>query len=413
MLMTDYDIKLKREDMVALLTEDGAMRDLVSDVVNQVLEAQMSEHLGAERYAHDKDRQGYRNGYRIRQLYSRVGTLTLRVPQTRDGSFSTEIFKRYQRSEQALLSALMEMYLQGVSTRKVTKITEELCGASFSKSTVSDLCVELDTRISAWKERRFDGKRYPFIIVDALVTDVRRDHAVRATGVLVAYGINETGYREVLGFIVADSETETGWQSLFKDLKSRGLTGVDLVVSDAHSGLINALKTQFQGAQWQRCQVHFIRNILGHSSRHCRGAIASQLSAVFTAADRGTARTLAKSIINEFGTKAAKAMDCLESGLEEALTVLNFPERYRKRLRTSNLAERVNEEIRRREKIIRVFPNERSAERLIGALLAERHDAWQEGVRYFDMTEYWDFKLESESAEDAQATANNVVAIAE
>ena len=166
--MTEYDIKLKREDMVALLTENNAMSTLVEEVINQVLQAEMTEHLNAERYAHEDGRTGYRNGTRVRQLYTRVGTLTLRVPQTRDGSFSTEIFKRYQRSEQALLSALMEMYLQGVSTRKVTKITEELCGVSFSKSTVSDLCVELDARIHAWKTRRFDNQRYPFMIVDAL-----------------------------------------------------------------------------------------------------------------------------------------------------------------------------------------------------------------------------------------------------
>jgi len=256
--MTDYDIKLKPEDLVGLLTENDAMAQLVEDVVNQVLEAQMTEHLGAERYTHAAERQGYRNGHRIRHLYTRVGTLTLRVPQTRSGSLDTELFKRYQRSEQALLTTLMEMYLQGVSTRKVTKITEELCGASFSKSTVSDLCGELDKRIAAWKNRRFDGKKYPFLIVD-----VRRDHAIRSTGVLIAYGIHEKGHREVLGFTVADSETEAGWTELFRNLKERGLTGIDCVVSDAHAGLVSALKNQFQGAQWQRCPVHFIRNILG------------------------------------------------------------------------------------------------------------------------------------------------------
>lgn len=409
--MTEYDIKLKQEDLVALLTKDDSMSQLVTEVVNQVLEAQMTEHLGADRYSHDKGRKGYRNGYRPRKLYTRVGTLTLRVPQTRDGSFSTEIFRRYQRSEQALLSSLMEMYLQGVSTRKVSKITEELCGVSFSKSTVSEVCIELDARIKAWKTRRFDNQRYPFIIVDALVTDVRRDHAVRSTGVLVAYGVNDKGYREVLGFVVADSETEAGWLELFKDLRTRGLKGVDLVVSDAHTGLVNALKAQFQGASWQRCQAHFIRNILGHSPRHCRKEIASKLTPMFTAADMQTARALAKSIIAEFEKKASKAMECLERGLDSALTVLTFPEYYRKRLRTSNLAERVNEEIRRREKIIRVFPNEKSAERLVGALLAEMHDTWQESMRYFDMQEYWDFKQDAQSGEDTEAVVDNVVSI--
>jgi len=409
--MTEYDVKLKQDDLVALLTKGDVMEKLVSDVVNQVLEAQMTEHLGAERYARDGERQGYRNGHRIRQIYSRVGALTLRIPQTRDGSFSTDIFKRYQRSEQALLSSLMEMYLQGVSTRKVTKITEELCGASFSKSTVSDLCVELDARIAAWKGRRFDDKRYPFLIVDALVTDVRRDHEVRSTGILVAYGVNDQGFREVLGFVVADSETEAGWLELFKDLKSRGLKGVDLVVSDAHTGLVNAAKQQFQGAQWQRCQVHFTRNVLGHTPRHCRKEIAGKLALIFTATDKETARALAKTTIAAYESKAAKAMNCLEDGLENALTVLSLPEAYRKRLRTSNLAERVNEEIRRREKIIRVFPNEKSAERLIGAILAQIHDAWQEQVRYFDMTEYRDIKQEAELEKMSHPERNKVVSI--
>ncbi len=205
--MTDYDIKLKKDNLIALMSENNAMATLVESVLNQVLEAQMTDHLGAERYAHAEDRQGYRNGYRARTLYTRIGRLTLRVPQTRDGSFSTEIFKRYQRSEQAFVLGLMEMYVQGVSTRKVTHITEELCGVGFSKSTVSQLCVELDARLNAWRSRPLGDQRYPFLIVDALVVDVRRDHAIRSTGVLIVYGVNEKGVREPLDLLVADSES--------------------------------------------------------------------------------------------------------------------------------------------------------------------------------------------------------------
>ena len=192
------------------------------------------------------------------------------MPQTRDGSFSTEIFKRYQRSEKAFVLGLMEMYLQGVSTRKVTKITESLCGVSFSKSTVSQLCTELDVRLKAWRDRRLDHCRYPFLLADALVIDVRRDQAVRSTGALIVYGVNEAGQREPLDLLLADSETQASWETLFQRLKSRGLKGVDLMVSDNHAGLVTALKKHFQGAQWQPCQTHFLRNILGHCGRSHR-----------------------------------------------------------------------------------------------------------------------------------------------
>jgi len=392
--MDNYDIKLKPEDLVGLLTDSDAMKGLIEQVLNQVLEAQMTEHLGAERYAHAEDRQGYRNGYRTRQLYTRVGSLTLLVPQTRDGSFSTEIFKRYQRSEQAFVLGLMEMYLQGVSTRKVTKVTEELCGVSFSKSTVSQLCVELDARVQAWRDRRLAHCHYPFVLADALVVDVRRDQAVRSTGVLIVYGITAEGKREPLDLMVANSETQASWEEIFQRLKSRGLKGVDLMVSDNHGGLVSALKKHFQGAQWQRCQVHFMRNILGHCSRSCRQALAERLKLIFEAGDKLLARQLAKQLMGEFEKRAPKAMDCLEAGLESALTILTLPTRYRKRLRTTNLVERMNEEIRRRQRVIRVFPNDASAMRLVGALLAEMYDQWQQGLRYFDMTEYWDWKKE-------------------
>ena len=392
--MAEYDIKLKQEDLVALFTKNEAMSTLLESALNQVLEAQMVEHLGAERYEHSEERVGYRNGYRERTIYTRVGTLTLRVPQTRDGSFSTEIFQRYQRSEQGFVLALMEMYLQGVSTRKVKKVTEKLCGVSFSKSTVSQLCTGLDARLNAWRNRPLGDKKYPFLMVDALVVDCRRDEAIRSTGVLIVYGVNEKGQREPLDLLIADSENETSWDELFQSLKKRGLRGVDLVVSDAHEGLVNALKRQFQGAQWQRCQTHFVRNILGHAPRHLRREIADHLKLIFYAEDITTAKKLANDFISAFEKKAEKAVDNFEAGLESVLTVLVFPSRYRKRLRTSNLPERMNEEIRRRQRVIRIFPNEDSALRLIGSLLADFYDNWQSQNHYFDMTEYWDWKKE-------------------
>ncbi len=406
--MADYDIKLKKADLVALLSENDAVADLLGVVLNQVLEAQMTEHLGVDKHEQSSERQGYRNGYRERKLYTRVGPLTLRVPQTRDGSFSTEIFKRYQRSEQAFVLGLMEMYLQGVSTRKVTKVTEELCGVSFSKSTVSQLSLELDRKLSAWRNRPLHDKKYPFLIVDALVVDVRRNNAIRSTGCLIVYGVNEQGYREPLDLLLADSENEASWDELFKKLKQRGLNGVDLVVSDDHAGLVNAVKRQFQGAMWQRCQVHFIRNILGHSARHHRKDVANDLRLVFQAENHDMALKLSKDFIEKYASKAQKAVDNFERGFEDALTILSLPQVYRKRLRTSNLAERMNEEIRRRQRVIRIFPNEASALRLVGSILADTYEEWQSGVRYFDMTEYWEVKKELGEIETDE---NKIIAI--
>jgi len=219
---------------------------------------------------------------------------------------------------------------------------------------------------------------------------------VRATGCLIAYGVNEDGYREPLDVLLADSENEASWSELFSGLKQRGLNGVELVVSDNHGGLVNALKQQFQGAQWQRCQVHFMRNILGLSARHLRKELASRLRLVFMAEDKGTARKLAVNIHQEYEKKASKAMACLDRGLEDAIAILQLPTLYQRRLRTSNLAERVNEEIRRRQRVIRIFPNEAAAERLIGAWLADLHEEWQASPRYFDMQEFWDWFNEKE-----------------
>lgn len=409
--MAQYDCKIKSTELVELLSNNEGMTNLVSSIVNQILEQEMTEYIGVDKHQHSTDRPDYRNGYRVRQLYTRVGKLTLRVPQTRTGDFSTEVFNRYQRNEQALVSTLMDMYVHGVSTRKVTKITETLCGTKFSKSTVSRICTSLDAKVAAWNNRALDDKEYPFVIVDALTTDIRRDGAVRCSGVLIAYGINGDGVREILGMLVADSETNASWNELFKSLKSRGLKKVDLIVSDNHGGLVSALKKNFQGVQWQRCQTHFIRNILGHTPRHCRKEIAGELKLIFTAPTKETAIKLSKETINRFESKAPKAMDCLESGLEDALAIMTLPDKYRKKLRTSNMAERVNEEIRRREIIIRVFPNDGSAKRLIGSILADINDDWREANRYFDMTDYLDYK--KESLESEQNSNNNVVAINE
>ena len=389
--MAAYEITVNSEQLSGLLTNDKGLQGLVETVLNQVLEAQVTEQIGARPYERSAARKAYRNGSRPRTLTTRVGPLVLHVPQLRDGSFSTSLFTRYQRSEQALLLALMEMVLQGVSTRKVATITEELCGTRFARSTVSQLCTTLDARVAAWNDRPLQ-ESYPFVLVDALVVKVRRDEAVRATSALIVSGINDEGLREVLGLRLGDSESEGTWTDMFTWLKQRGLHGVELLVSDDHAGLVKAAQRHFQGVLWQRCQVHLGRNVLGRTPRHLRAPMAAGLRRIFQAEDHPTARAAFAAVATALGGKADRALAVLEEGLEDALAVLVLPEKYRGRLRTTNMMERLNEELRRRERVIRIFPNEASAIRLLGALLAEQHEVWSTGKRYFDMTEYVEWK---------------------
>lgn len=251
----------------ALLDDSDFLRRIVERTLQQVLEAEMTTHVGAERYERTESRTGHRNGYRPRTMHTRVGTLTLLVPQDREGTFSTALFARYQRSEKALVTALMEMYLEGVSTRKVREVTEALCGTSFSKSLVSSLTSKLDAELAAWRTRPLDETAYPYLFVDARYEDVRSDGRVMSQGVLIIGGVREDGKREVLAVDVADTESEATYQEQFRQLKARGLSGVELVTSDEHRGLVAAIKWHFQGASHQRCQVHFTRDLMGWSER--------------------------------------------------------------------------------------------------------------------------------------------------
>lgn len=402
--MAGYDVSVGKDLLPGLLSGQDGLAKLVEAVLNQILEAQVTESLGADRHERSEERQGYRNGYRLRTLFTRVGPVTLQVPQTRDGSFSTDIFRRYQRSEQAFVVALMEMVVQGVSTRKVSIITEELCGASFSKSTISALCVGLDARVRAFNERRLEGD-YPFILVDALFIKSREEDRVVNRAALVMSGIRSDGYREILGVRIGDTESFTTWDESFRWLRARGLKGVEFVISDNHNGITQAIARHFQGASWQRCQVHLLRNLLGHSPLKVRAEVAAKAKLIFQSADMAEARRRLSEFIECFAKRAPKAIACLEAGFDDAMAVMVLPEKYRKRLRTTNMQERLNEEIRRRERVIRIFPNDDSALRLIGALLAEQNEVWQER-RYLDMDEFAQW-----AAERAAGDNSNILAI--
>jgi len=389
--MAQYQITVNQELLHRLFlsdNKDSGVAALLESVLNQILQAQATEQLEAEPYERTDERKGYRNGTYPHKLTTRVGTLTLRIPRFRNGKFSTELFARYQRSEQALVLALMEMVINGVSTRKVSQITEELCGTEFSKSTVSELCKKLDPVVHGWNNRNLRDMRYPFILVDALVLKVREEGRVRARSVMIAIGVNTDGYREILGLMLGDSESESSWGEFFTWLKSRDLRGVDIIVSDNHGGLVKAVRSHFQGITWQRCQTHFMRNILDVTPKSIQDELYPHLRAILDAPDVDTARVLLNQTLEAYEKKAPKAMKVLEDGFDDATAILILPERYRRRLRTTNGVERLNEEIRRRERVIRIFPNRESVIRLVGALLMEFDDKWASGRKYLDMSEY-------------------------
>jgi len=359
------------------------LRGLVERVVQQVLEAEMTSFLGAEAYQRNGERRGWRNGYKPRVLKTRVGELELMVPKDRDGQFQTELFERYQRSEKALVLALQEMYVEGVSTRKVTEITEALCGLEISKSQVSALAGRLDAEIDEWRRRPLT-KAYPYLVVDARYEKVRRGGAVVSQGVLIVVGIDEDGYREVLGVWVFDSESEASWGAVFSELKERGLMGVRYVVSDDHAGMVKAIERHFQGAVWQRCQVHFLRNALALCGQQQRPQVVRLMKTITEAPTREAAKAALETAIAELKSKAPKVARLLEEHGEEMLAVYALPEEHRKRMRTTNMLERQNQELKRRTRVVRVFPNDRACLRLASALLMETNQEWMER-KYLNM----------------------------
>jgi putative transposase len=379
------DAELAQE---VLLDDPGFLREIVERLVQQLLETEMTEHIGAAPYERTERRTGQRNGYKSRTLRTRVGTLNLLVPQDREGTFSSRLFSRYQRNEKALVLALMEMYVEGVSTRKVKDITEELCGTSFSKSTVSHLATGLDSELEAWSKRRLEAEAYPYLFVDARYEKARVDGRVVSQGVLVVSGVREDGFREIVTVEVADTESEATYQELFRSLKRRGLSGVELVVSDDHEGLKAAIARHFQGASHQRCQVHYARNLLGMVGAARRKELGADLRAIFAAPGRKQALTSASSVAEKWRKKGNEKVAChIEEHLEECLSCLVFPESHRRRIRTTNGLERLNQEIKRRTRVVRIFPNKESCLRLVTALAVEQSEEWITGRRYLDMSE--------------------------
>lgn len=383
----------------ALVDDPDFLRGIVERTLQAILEEEMTAHLGAERYERSGERRGYRNGAKPRTLTTRVGTLDLLVPQDRDGTFSTELFGRYQRTEQALVLSLLEMYIQGVSTRKVAAITEQLCGRGFSKSQVSALAGRLDAELAAWRERPLTAPSYPYVWVDARYEHVRVDGRVISQGVLLVSGLRgDDGRREILGVAVADTESEATYQDVFRALKARGLSGVRLVISDDHAGLRQAIARHFQGTGWQRCQVHLTRNLLGQVAKSRRAEVAAGLREVFAAPTRTQALAVARRLAGQWRTSHPRVAETLEEELEDGLACLAFPLEHQLRIRTTNGMERLSQELKRRTRVVRIFPNRESCLRLVTALALEQSDEWISGRRYLDVSLLTDAHRETLSA---------------
>lgn len=370
------------------LAADGEeLREVVRTWVQETLEQEMTEAVGAAKGERTPARLGYRSGYYVRTLVTRIGKLELRVPQDRDGRFSTEVFERYQRSEKALVAALAEMYVQGVSTRKVKVITEELCGHSFSASAISAINQRLDGSLQEFAARRLED-RYPYLILDARYEKVREAGVIRSRAVLVAIGVDTEGRRQVLAVELAARESGSSWKEFVRGLKERGLSGVELVISDDHAGLKQAIREELTDAVWQRCYVHFLRNALDYLPRKADDDCLQELRWLYDRRDLGEARRDLAAWLLRWQAKYPRLCDWVEASIEETLTFYRLPRAHHKHLKSTNLLERLNEEFKRRTRIVRIFPNEASCLRLIRALAVEMHENWLEAPRYLNM-DYW------------------------
>lgn len=360
------------------------MKALLKEALQEVLDGEMSEFLGAAPHERTEGRSGYRAGYYHRGLVTRIGKLELRVPRDRSGEFSTALFERYARSEKALVAALAEMYVQGVSTRKVKAITEELCGHSFSASAISAINKGLDEALARFSNRQLD-EPYPYLILDARYEKVRENGVISSMAVQIAIGINGDGQRQVLAVETANRESQSSWKDFLLRLKERGLSGVEFVVSDDHAGLKKAISEVLTEAAWQRCYVHFLRNALDYLPRKADDDCLQELRWIYDRRDLQEANRDLTAWIAKWQGKYPKLVDWVEANIGETLSFYRLPRAHHKHLKSTNMLERLNEEIKRRTRVVRIFPNAESCLRLIRALCVETHEAWLEDSRYLNM----------------------------
>lgn len=372
--------------LLELLVENGfdGMAEAVTILLNEAMKLERSEVLGAAPYERSEQRAGYANGYKPKTVATRFGKITLNVPQARGVQFYPSALERGERSERALKLALAEMYVQGVSTRKVAAITEELCGFEVSSSQVSRAAALLDEELEKWRNRKLG--EIPFLLLDARYEKVRHGGCVVDCSLLMAVGITPQGTRSVLGASVSLSEAEVHWRSFLESLQDRGLHGVKLIVSDDHAGLGAARKARFNGVPWQRCQFHLQQNA-GHyvPKVEMRKQVAEDLRSIFNAPDRVTAQERLKGVIAAYEQSAPDLANWMETNVPESLSIFDFPPTIRRRLRTTNLLERLSKELKRRTRVATLFPNPESLLRLASAVLMEISEDWETGRAYITL----------------------------
>ena len=374
-----------KAEVARILAEDrDILKSIVSEALQQTLEAEMDEALGAEKSERTPNRVGYRSGYYGRTLVTRVGKIELRVPQDRQGRFRTEVFERYQRSEKALTAAMMQMYLQGVSTRKVKAITEELCGHEFSSATISRIVAALDEELERFSRRRLE-EDYPYLVLDARYEKVREDGAVRSQAVLIAIGIDWEGRRNVLAVELANRESASSWKEFLTALRDRGLHGVQVAISDDHPGLKRGIREVLPEAAWQRCYVHFLRNALDYLPRKADDDCLMELRWLYDRRNVEEARRDLAAWLGKWAARYPKLCSWVEENIEETLSFYRLPRQHHKNLKSTNMLERIMEEIKRRTLVVRIFPNAASCLRLVRALAVEMHENWIEAIRYLNM----------------------------
>src|SRR4051794_611215 len=374
------------DEMMELLAEHGfdGMARAVTVLLNEVMKLERTHALGAMPYQRAEQRTGHANGFKPKTLHTRLGALTVAVPQTRGVEFYPSALEKGVRSERALKLAVAEMYVQGVSTRKVAAITEQLCGLEVTSGQVSRAAAALDDELQKWRDRPLGET--PYLILDARYEKVRHGGQVVSCAVLVAIGIDPEGKRSILGTAVSLSEAEVHWRDFLAGLQARGLHGVKLVVSDAHAGLKPALDARLSGVPWQRCQSHLMKNALAFLPKpSLRPQAVAALRAAFDAPDRPEAERQLDLAVKKFRSSAPKLAAWLEANVPEGLTVFALPSGHRRRLRTSNMLERLNEEIKRRTRVAGLFPNEASALRLVSAVLMEISEEWETNRKYLTM----------------------------
>jgi putative transposase len=358
-----------------------ALRSLFHQALRGAMELEFDQQVGAPRYERSEGRLDQRNGARTRRFDTRMGTIDLEVPRRRGGVYFPSFLEPNTRSERAVIALVQESIIAGVSTRKIQKLAEELGITSLSKSVASEYFKELDEEARAFRERPLTG-RYPYLFLDAIYEKVRINRTVVSQACVVAYGVREDGVRELLGLDVVDTESEESWTTFLRGLRERGLAGVKLVTTDAHRGLINAVATVFIGAAWQRCKVHFGRNVVDHAPKAYKEKLAPAVHGIFNQPNQEAALAVFETLKEQFGATCAKAMQILEDGLGDALTFMAFPSAHWSRISSTNQIERINKEIRRRTRVIGVFPNVASALRLIGMILLEQTEDWHTDKRY-------------------------------